>query len=447
MKIQSLLNPFCGDHHGYRSSESPTPATQPRSVVPIASAPKRQKIPKDAAIFTEGNKIVGPVNYPPYEAGDDEDLAAQHRMFQVYPMSKGDIYSKGVRHIPYNSEKKDFMVKTGREAFEVFQYAFKIPGEDKEYVVLWDYNVGLVRITPFFKSCKYSKTTPAKVLNQNQGLRDISYSITGGALVGQGYWMPYNAAKAVAATFCYNIRWALTPVFGKEFLTQCTHPKDPNFAKFLIDPSIVLACTIDTNRWREEGSAWRPTPSETTSIVGTPKMQFACPPWGMKVMKQQRLAKPVDLESGYGTDTDQSDRYLFSPQVSPRSVTWTSVNRSQSPASPPTFHSPAFSPPVRAIPPPPNPWLTSVPSGCTEEQLRTKRTHSKVAVGNGNVDVDICRPTTASSVIEPGYSESAISGNCVQPMDQVDAAQVLLQISNGGESLPPPKRTRRGSKY
>jgi hypothetical protein len=39
----------------------------------------------------------------------------------------------------------------------VFQYTYKRPGEDKEYVVVWDYNVGLVRMTPFFKSCKFSK--------------------------------------------------------------------------------------------------------------------------------------------------------------------------------------------------------------------------------------------------------------------------------------------------
>jgi hypothetical protein len=39
----------------------------------------------------------------------------------------------------------------------VFQYTYKRPGEEKEYVVVWDYNVGLVRMTPFFKSCKYSK--------------------------------------------------------------------------------------------------------------------------------------------------------------------------------------------------------------------------------------------------------------------------------------------------
>jgi hypothetical protein len=42
----------------------------------------------------------------------------------------------------------------------VFQYTYKRLGEEKEYVVVWDYNVGLVRMTPFFKSCKYSKVNP-----------------------------------------------------------------------------------------------------------------------------------------------------------------------------------------------------------------------------------------------------------------------------------------------
>lgn len=39
----------------------------------------------------------------------------------------------------------------------VFQYTYKLPGEEKEYVVVWDYNVGLVRMTPFFKSLKFTK--------------------------------------------------------------------------------------------------------------------------------------------------------------------------------------------------------------------------------------------------------------------------------------------------
>ena len=41
----------------------------------------------------------------------------------------------------------------------VFEYTFKLPGEEKSYRVMWDYNVGLVRMTPFFKSCKYGKVS------------------------------------------------------------------------------------------------------------------------------------------------------------------------------------------------------------------------------------------------------------------------------------------------
>jgi len=168
MKISYLLNPFCGDRHNHRESKSPTPAFHPVTAV---QAIRRQKIPKDAPIFSDGNRTVGNVNFPPKENQNDQELLAQHRKFQIYPL--GEIFKKGVRHIPYNSEKKDFLDKTGRDAFEsrpfspysgpdtnlaiVFQYTYKRPGEDKEYVVVWDYNVGLVRMTPFFKSCKYSK--------------------------------------------------------------------------------------------------------------------------------------------------------------------------------------------------------------------------------------------------------------------------------------------------
>jgi len=116
MNIASLLNPLCSDRRGCRSSESPTPASLPCPAVSYTSVPKRHKVPKDAAIFSDGNKIVGFINYAAYEAGDDRDLAAQHRRFQINPM--GEIMKKGARHIPYNSDKKDFLEKTGRDAFE-----------------------------------------------------------------------------------------------------------------------------------------------------------------------------------------------------------------------------------------------------------------------------------------------------------------------------------------
>jgi hypothetical protein len=115
MKIHSLLNPFCGDHHGYHRLESPAP-TVIAYPGPPNIMPKRQKVPKDAPIFSEGNKIVGFVNYKPHEAEDDKALIAEHERFQVFPL--GEIHRRGVRHIPYNSDKKDFLDKTGRDAFE-----------------------------------------------------------------------------------------------------------------------------------------------------------------------------------------------------------------------------------------------------------------------------------------------------------------------------------------
>jgi hypothetical protein len=113
MKIPYLLNPFCGDQYGHRNSTSPTPAPIPVTPVP---APRRQKVPKDAPIFSEGNQTVGNVNFRPHEAGNDQHLLGQHRKFQIYPL--GEIEKKGIRHIPYNSDKKDFLDKTGRDAFE-----------------------------------------------------------------------------------------------------------------------------------------------------------------------------------------------------------------------------------------------------------------------------------------------------------------------------------------
>jgi hypothetical protein len=68
---------------------------------------------KDGAVFSKG-KIKGQVNFPPFEKLDEESLKAL-RKFKVYPL--GSI-TEFCRHIPYNSEKKSFLEKTGRESFE-----------------------------------------------------------------------------------------------------------------------------------------------------------------------------------------------------------------------------------------------------------------------------------------------------------------------------------------
>lgn len=149
---------------------------------------------------------------------------------------------------------------------------------------MWDYRVGLVRITPFFKCQGHGKvsslpssipcrtinaspqTIPAHSIKATPGLDDLVFSITGGSLDAQGnrvrqthhytinsslrtpgYWMPYPAAKALASKFCYNIRWALIPLFGPDFPSSCIHPTDPLYDtngpdRWAIDPAIVDTC-------------------------------------------------------------------------------------------------------------------------------------------------------------------------------------------------------------
>ncbi|KAL2817586.1 hypothetical protein BJX63DRAFT_440727 [Aspergillus granulosus] len=246
--IQSLLNPVPNLSRSDRFT-LPTPSpTCSTSTTAMLRSPrqKKQKTAKDAPIFTRG-RPKGELRYPPHEERD-EFLTEQHKEFRIHPF--GDIAAYP-RHIPYNSDKKTFQELTGRESFEVFQYTFQLPGEDKIWTVMWDYNIGLVRTTHLFKCNDYSKTTPAKMLNQNPGLRDICHSITGGALAAQGYWMPFEAAKAVSATFCWKIRYALTPLFGNDFPDLCVHPNDRSrFGRMIIAPSIVRDATDQAHYYR-----------------------------------------------------------------------------------------------------------------------------------------------------------------------------------------------------
>ncbi|KAJ5349235.1 hypothetical protein N7541_006962 [Penicillium brevicompactum] len=233
LPIKSLLNP---------QPDSPARGALSGS----SSSQKPRKVPKDAPVFLPG-KIQGTCRFPPYEERDEE-LAKHHKQFRLRPM--GNI-ADFPRQIPYASDKKTFQQRTGRDSFNVFQYTFQVPGEEKEWHVLWDYNIGIVRMTHLFKCNGYSKTTPGRVLAQNNGLREICHSITGGALLAQGYWMPYHAAKALAATFCWKIRHALTPMFGPDFPAMCIDPEDKRrFGVMVIDTEITRVATEQANYFR-----------------------------------------------------------------------------------------------------------------------------------------------------------------------------------------------------
>lgn len=74
---------------------------------------KHSKMVKDSGGFVK-SKAKGSVNFPPFENLDEHSLL-QIKRYQIYPVGKIQEYC---RHIPYNSGKKDFFEKTGRESFE-----------------------------------------------------------------------------------------------------------------------------------------------------------------------------------------------------------------------------------------------------------------------------------------------------------------------------------------
>lgn len=111
--ISDLLNPVPELSHAPPSQtmpRSPSPATPGMS----SSVPERKaKLPKDAAVFRAG-KTQGVVRYPPCE-DRDQQLAQIHRQHKLHPMKGIAQYP---RNIPYQSDKKTFQERTGRESFQ-----------------------------------------------------------------------------------------------------------------------------------------------------------------------------------------------------------------------------------------------------------------------------------------------------------------------------------------
>jgi hypothetical protein len=64
--------------------------------------------------------------------------------------------------------------------------------------------------------------------------------------------MPFEAAKEVCSTFCWNIRYALVPVFGPEFPNLCLQPNADGYESFIISPSTIIHCREQTEVWRRE---------------------------------------------------------------------------------------------------------------------------------------------------------------------------------------------------
>ncbi|KAM0563560.1 hypothetical protein ACHAPJ_001284 [Fusarium lateritium] len=295
------------------------------------------------------SKLRGQVRFPPFEHLNEVAFQEIQR-FQVNQF--GHIHETCL-HIPYNSGKKDFFEKTGRESFEVFKYDFVPIGEDVEYAVMWDYNVGLVRMTPFFKCRNYGKTMPAKMLNLNPGLKEITHSITGGSIAAQGYWMPYQCARAICATFCYPVAGALIPIFGPTFPASCVHPNSPEFGRMIINPQIIIDATREAEMARRmHMNTMAPSFHGATSV---PRDDISVPP-GIcpQEERKQRFRPRLVCDPTWAMEYEPDHHYMSAPNSA--SSTGSGLPGYMVTSRPGSSWTPANHPS-----PEPNPWLSAIP--------------------------------------------------------------------------------------
>lgn len=129
------------------------------------------------------------------------------------------------------------------------------------------------------------------MLDLNNGLRDVTFHMTGGNRIAQGtltksgnsspfspfvlretnthkqtgYWVPYHCARAVCATFCHPIAGALIPIFGPSFLQDCIPPESPLFGRMVIDERIVIDAKHEIAAYRHASLTLYPRQAAVTS--------------------------------------------------------------------------------------------------------------------------------------------------------------------------------------
>lgn len=199
------------------------------------------------------------------------------------------------------------------------------------------------------------------MLNQNPGLRDITHSITGGAITAQGphplppppteppptnppppppgYWMPYDCARAVCATFCCDIAPALIPLFGPSFPSECIPRHSPSHGRMVIDPSIIASSSRQAHMFRQM-NATTPTPTPTSAPT-TPLNHHHLLPSPYHHHHSADDTAPdtdVDMYSPLSAASSQRLRYLPAPLRTANTSDWTPVNNNNTAAQAQGYH-------------------------------------------------------------------------------------------------------------
>lgn len=164
--------------------------------------------------------------------------------------------------------------------------------------------------------------------------------------------MPYGCARAVCATFCWEIRWALTPIFGLSFLKDCLPPNHPSYYSFKISHEVIRVSRLQCDSAPQAPATSAPTAGMTRAAspaANTPPAKKLRP---RAPRLQTNLESPLDTDCEFEYCDDGSSyqirntrkRISDSPSVSPKTkvspasttATFTSVNRRRETSSPPT---------------------------------------------------------------------------------------------------------------
>ena len=233
--------------------------------------------------------------------------------------------------------------------------------------------------------------------------------------------MPFEAAKAVAATFCYTIRYALTPLFGPDFISMCNKPGDEGFGRMVIDPDIVRRCTAECREYREIASretCRTPTPA-TPSFRGSPVSG-----WSKSPKYRPHSRRLFDFQGRYCTDPDSSDKYPPSPRST---IGWTPAHQPRSVGGRFTLPSPVDILSSHDVSggydaPPNSP-------GSSESSNVSPRTKKRGLEPSGGGDVALVR------LAESALSPAKRARSPVRSTKETRAAYVLMQLHFADTSL------------
>jgi hypothetical protein len=153
--------------------------------------------------------------------------------------------------------------------------------------------------------------------------------------------MPYDCAKALAATFCWRIRYALTPLFGNDFPAMCIHPTDRSrYNRMVIDRDIIMRATELASHYRSlepshSGPVSRPAPRASASTYRLLQPSRDDPSLKLPPLK---IPHHQYAESSTSARDSSTEPYCMSPKSASPFSTFTPVNPPRKTVGPPRSH-------------------------------------------------------------------------------------------------------------